>query len=265
MKANQLAISIALALALPTTAEVRAAELPEAEGSVQVRAAGGYLGVLLGPVPDAVRTQIGEVLPPGQGVLVREVTDDSPAATAGLQAYDILLSYDDQKLFSVDQLRRLIQADGPKKTVTLRVVRAGATNDIQVTLGEAQAQSQSEHAARAIPWMPTPRHGFSPNPQPGASAENWENFDSLSLRRLEDGRFKAEIQYLGTDGRVVKDEFTGTRGEIRKQVIKEQDLPPIERKQLLDALSGRDDFSGPGDWYVPHFYVPPWFYWQPSY
>lgn len=268
MKTNRLAISlaVALALALPAAATLVAAELPEAATPVQVQATGGYLGVVPGPVPEALRTQLGSVLPPGQGVLVREVADDSPAALAGLRTYDILLSYNDQKLFSADQLRQLVLAESPQTTVTLRVVRAGTTNDVKVTLAGTQTSAQADYASMGIPWMPTHRHHLRPHPPlPGAPADNWESFDSLSLQKLQDGRFKAEIQFLGTDGKLVRQEFTGSRDEIRAQVMKEKDLPPIERNQLLEALSARDDIFMPGDWYAPRFYLPPWLDWPPSY
>ena len=47
------------------------------------------------------------VLPKGQGVLVVQVTPDTPAAKAGLRPRDILVNYDDQKLYSPEQLIKL--------------------------------------------------------------------------------------------------------------------------------------------------------------
>jgi hypothetical protein len=63
----------------------------------------------------------------------------------------------------------------------------------------------------------------------------------------------------------VKQEFTGTRDAIRKQIVEQPDLPAAERYQLLDALSTRDVFFPPPGWFAPGFYMPQWFNWQPGF
>jgi membrane-associated protease RseP (regulator of RpoE activity) len=232
-----------------------------APAQMEEQATGGYLGVLLEPVPDALRAQLGSVLPSGQGVLIRDVEGNSPAARAGLRVYDIPISFNDQRIFSAQQLTRLVRADGPDKTVTLRVVRNGAAQDIQVTLGK------THEAAESAMRMPN-NHLLSPYAMfPGTATNNWESFDSISLKKLEDGNFKADIQYFGKDGKLVKQEFTGTRDAIRKQIVEQRDLPSAERNQLLEALSARDDlFAPPLGWTVPGFFMPPWFNnWQPDF
>ena len=257
MKSQSLAVLLAIVLAAPVATMVGAAELPTPSTRAQAQATGGYLGVLLGPVTDALRAQMRGVLPSGQGVMILNVIDDSPAAKAGLKAYDILISYNDQKLFSTEQLSHLVGSENPNTTVTLRVLRGGAVQDTRVTLGEAQAAPES-----AYPGMGMSMHRHPPLPHallPGAAGGNWESFDSMSLKKLRDGSFQAEIQYLGKDGKLVKQAFTGTRDAIREQILKQKDLPPAERNQLLDALSARDD------WVAPHFYLPQGFNWQPDF
>ena len=264
MKPSRLAVLLAMVLAAPLASTVVAADLSTAAAPVQAQAAGGYLGVLLGPVPDALRTQLGDVLPAGQGVLIRDVVDGSPAAKAGLKDYDILIGYNDQKLFSAEQITHLVRAESPNQTVTLKLVRNGTAQDTQVMLGEAPAAAES-----AYPHEMRPRHGQQLRPyaqSPGAAVDNWESFDSMSLKKLEDGSFKVEIQYLGKDGKLVKQEFTGSRDAIRQQIMEQPDLPPAERNQLLQALSARDVFfPPPPGWMAPGFSMPQWFNWQPGF
>ncbi len=59
-----------------------------------------HLGIGVESVPPALFSQLPDVLSKGQGVLVAQVAKDSPAAKAGLQPNDILLSFGDQKLYS---------------------------------------------------------------------------------------------------------------------------------------------------------------------
>lgn len=258
MKSRTLALSLAMTLAAPIAVPVVAADLSTsaALAHVQGQTTGGYLGVFLGPVPDALRAQLGSVLPSGQGVMIRDVAGDSPAAKAGLKVYDIPIRYNDQNIFSAHQLTHLVRADSPNKTVTLRVIRDGTAQDIPVTLGKVDVAAES--ALRS----PMDSHLLRPYaPLAGGAKDNWESFDSISLKKLEDGKFKAEIQYFGKDGKLVKQEFTGTRDTIREQIVEQPDLPSAERNQLLEALSARDEFFPlPAfGWVAPGFFMPPWF------
>ena len=265
MKSCTLAVSIAIALTVPFTTAVAAAEMsaPATPTQAQGQSTGGYLGVLLGPVSDALRAQLGSILPSGQGVMIRDVAGDSPAAKAGLKVYDIPIRYNDQNIFSAQQLTRLVRADSPDKTVTLRVIRDGTAQDISVTLGTAHVAAESAYR------MPMDSHLLRPYaPFPSASTGNWESFDSISLKKLDNGNFKAEIQYFGKDGKIVKQGFTGTRDAIREQIVEQADLPSVERNQLLEALSARDNFfpTPPLGWMAPGFFMPPWFSdWQPDF
>lgn len=261
MKSSRLALPLAIMLAAPLAAPVFAAEaaVPATPVQVQAPAAGAYLGVLLGPVPDALRAQLGEVLPSGQGVLIREVKNASPADQAGLQAYDVLIGYDDQKLFSAEQLTRLVRADRPDQKITLRVVRGGTVGDVEVALGQAPAAETAPPRKAAKSAQGRQLRPYAP--PAAAAADNWESFDSMSLNKLPDGSFKAEIQYLGEDGKLVKQEFSGSRDAIRQQIIDQADLPAAERQQLLDTLNPRDPFFPPPHWFAPGFYLPRGFGW----
>ncbi|MEZ6081498.1 MAG: PDZ domain-containing protein [Pirellulaceae bacterium] len=50
-----------------------------------------------------------EVSGEGRGVLVADVMDDSPVAKAGLRKHDVLVRYDDQDLYSPEQLVKRVQ------------------------------------------------------------------------------------------------------------------------------------------------------------
>ena len=269
MYAHRIAAAIAVVLAVPLANPLLAAAPTTATPSPVVQTAGAYLGVMLGPVPEGLRAQLGSVLPSGQGVMIEDVVEGSPAAKAGLQAYDILLSYGDQKLFSAEQLSRLVHADSARRSVTLQLVRNGTTSERKVVLGEAQADDTT-YARRGMPWLPRQhqyRHPMGPYyAQPSAGAtDNWETFDSLSLQKREDGSYRAEIQYLDANGELEKRQFTGSRDEIRDQLMRQKDLPPVERDQLLDALSARGDFAPMAPPFGRHLRPPPWLNWQPGF
>lgn len=89
-----------------------------------------WLGVLCGPVPQALRAHLD--LPEDTGLLVEDVVEEGPAEKAGLRVHDILLQAGDKNLQSpadlVDEVNRA--ADKP---LTLQVLRAGKKLELSVT------------------------------------------------------------------------------------------------------------------------------------
>jgi hypothetical protein len=93
----------------------------------------GYLGVSLGPVPEALADQLG--LKRGEGMLVTEVAEDSPAQRAGFEANDVIVKVDDQIVLAEEQLRKLIGYTTPGNPLTIGVIRKAKRQTLTATLG----------------------------------------------------------------------------------------------------------------------------------
>jgi serine protease Do len=118
------------------TLGTRITRLQEEKGEA-ARAAGTpesrpRLGVSVEPVTPAQAKELG--VSAGRGLLVKGVSDDSPAAKAGLRAGDILLEANRQALASVDDLKRVVEKEKSGSAVLLRVHRAKATMFVAVTV-----------------------------------------------------------------------------------------------------------------------------------
>lgn len=74
------------------------------------------------------------------GVLVAHVEDDSPAANAGLEVGDVLVSIDGKPVKSSWSLRELIAPKKADDKVSLEVVRDGARRTLQATLVEREGR-----------------------------------------------------------------------------------------------------------------------------
>lgn len=235
-----------------------AAKKQAEEGETHTGAA--YLGVGVDSLHPALVTHLPKTLVDGQGVLVAQVALDSPAAKAGIKEHDILLTYQDQKLFSPEQLVKLVQADKPGRKVELQVVREGKLDSYTVTLGERPRPSATSQPAPAPWWRELPRY-VMPGDRPRSNEKEdesqaagpWENFDSLTLKKLDGDRYRAEVEYLDKDGQKQHHEFEGTREEIRSQIKAEEDLPANEQQQLLRGLNLRDEPVMPDFWYGPRW------------
>jgi len=84
--------------------------------------------------------------PEGQGVLVRSVFADSPAAKAGLKAGDVITSVNGERIRSTAELRQKVAAKGDSNSVKLGVIRNKSELSITVEL-PAPAKAESHRVA----------------------------------------------------------------------------------------------------------------------
>jgi serine protease Do len=90
------------------------------------------LGVALAPPRVARRMRAAVGLEPRDGLLVRQVVDNSPAASAGLQRGDLLVRAADKPLAGMDDLFDAL--DGAGDTLALGFVRGTEERDVDVPL-----------------------------------------------------------------------------------------------------------------------------------
>jgi serine protease Do len=87
------------------------------------------------------------------GVLVASVEPGSPAEKAGLQAGDVILSFDGKPVQNANELPRIVAATKPGTGVALEVWRGGAKRQIKATLAEFPsdniAQQQSPEGRKS--------------------------------------------------------------------------------------------------------------------
>ncbi|MFA6287340.1 MAG: trypsin-like peptidase domain-containing protein [Opitutaceae bacterium] len=95
----------------------------------------GFLGVSTDTITPEVADQLG--LPKDtKGVLLSDISPDSPADKAGLKRNDAVLSIDGKPVASREDLRFVIAQSIPGSTVNLAVVRDGKPRTIAVALGK---------------------------------------------------------------------------------------------------------------------------------
>ena len=97
----------------------------------------GWIGVAIQDVDETTAKALG--LEHAMGALVGYVMPGQPAAQAGLEEGDIIVSVDGQKIEDSSALLRAIAAKKPKSSVELGVWRNGKTMTMNVVLGERQS------------------------------------------------------------------------------------------------------------------------------
>jgi serine protease Do len=94
------------------------------------------LGVAIAPNFVARRLRRAVGLPETDGLLIRDVVDDSPAARAGVAQGDLIVAASGQPIRTPDDLFDALQAAAGGGTIALTIIRGTDERIIQVTLGD---------------------------------------------------------------------------------------------------------------------------------
>ncbi len=104
---------------------------------------GSYLGV---DTRDVTADRVSALhLKEESGVEVTMVDQDAPAGKAGLKEHDVILTVNDQKVESVEQLRRLIREIPAGRTVAVGISREGQAMSVKATLAERNKLMGNNH------------------------------------------------------------------------------------------------------------------------
>ncbi|HPP73559.1 MAG TPA: trypsin-like peptidase domain-containing protein [Armatimonadota bacterium] len=96
-----------------------------------------WIGIAYISLTEEIASQFN--LPVNQGIIVREVQPDSPAARAGLQTGDIITRIEGRQITGASDLQREIRRKNVGDRMTFTVRRDGSTRTITVTLAERPA------------------------------------------------------------------------------------------------------------------------------
>jgi len=118
------------------------------------------------------------------GLLVNQVTRDSPADRAGLEKGDVILTYNSRTVTTPEQLRDLVRNTAPGRAIALGIWRDGARKSIDVKVGDVTDSGDNDSFDAPVP--PTPPSPPSP-PSPRSSVRI-ERGDDGDTRMWVDGK-----------------------------------------------------------------------------
>lgn len=99
----------------------------------------GWLGVNIRPMSKEIADVLGYETP--KGAVVEAVSKDSPAANAGLQKGDIILSFGETAIVELRDLTRAVAMTTPESGETITVLRKGKSVDLDVTIGTREPKA----------------------------------------------------------------------------------------------------------------------------
>jgi membrane-associated protease RseP (regulator of RpoE activity) len=194
---------------------------------------GGYwLGVQCTPPSDALRAQLD--LPEGHGLVIEQVIPDSPAAKAGLEKHDVLLSAGGKALDEVGALSKIV-SESEGKELALDLIRKGKKLTIQVTPGQRPKDQEGlferlpmELDHEVIKWLQRFRQGAIDG-QPG---ERLFGFD-FARPGVIVGRIHADVLELPKNTTI---SITKTGDSPAKITVRQDDKTYETTEDKLDAL-----------------------------
>ena len=125
-----------------------------------------------------------------EGVVIEDVRGQSPAAEAGLEVGDVMITFDGERIRSARQLARLVQETRSGRTVRAVVMREGARLELEVTPHTRSGLSIAGDLRRLRPdpgfRFPLPEIGM-----PRFDLEAW------AVRAVRPGRLGVGVQEIG--------------------------------------------------------------------
>jgi serine protease Do len=99
----------------------------------------GFLGIVIQPLTAELAESFGTQQ--GEGILVAQVTEDSPAGKAGLRQGDVIVAYRGEPVTDVGNFRNRVALTAPGSSEELTIVREGQRQTLEVTIGTLNAEA----------------------------------------------------------------------------------------------------------------------------
>lgn len=129
--------SVGIGFAIPASAATAIIDSLKNNGAVTR----GWLGVQIQPVTDELAESLG--LAEARGAIISDVTEDSPALSAGLKSGDTILKVDGKDVADARDLARKVAQISPGDSVPVTIVRDGKTMDVSVRIGTMPGEQRA--------------------------------------------------------------------------------------------------------------------------
>jgi S1-C subfamily serine protease len=144
------------------------------------------------------------------GAVIKDVQPDTPAARAGLQAGDVVVRYQGERVESAAALTRMVRETPAGRRVEMDVNRNGSVQRLSATLEKGGGMHRWAEGLRGLedldielPAMP-PMPDIPPVPPIPPVAREFEGGDFRRLLRESGGARKLGIQYQEVSGQLAR-------------------------------------------------------------
>ena len=192
---------------------------------------GSYLGVNVGDVEDGDRPTGA-----GEGAVVTEVVDGAPAAAAGIEAGDVIVEFDGERIRGARQLTRVVRETPAGRSVAAIVFRDGARVTVNVTPGERPRPDWRANLRRMEILEPDAAESFLWRGDT-ALLEGLPDMVNGALMSLA-GRARLGIRGESVDGQLA--EFFGVSAGVLVRHVEEETVAAAAGLRAGDVITAID-------------------------
>ncbi len=109
----------------------------------------GWIGVMIQDVDEKVVRK--QKLNSEEGAYIKEVVEEGPADSAGVQERDVIIEFNGKKIFDSDDLTRAVRRTPPNTEVKLVLLRNGEKKTLQLVVGR---NKERRHSIFKMPQIP---------------------------------------------------------------------------------------------------------------
>lgn len=193
----------------------------------------GWLGVRVAPVTPEIAQRNG--MPNPNGAMVTRVSDDSPAARAGLRPGDVVVTYDNKPVTNDRFLTRYVADTAINKSVKIEFFRDGRKVAVNATILRLQESTPVARASATTPGGPDEDSGRA-----NASRAVSGRVMGMTLAELTADmrtRFKIEGSVRGLVVTAVDNGSDATGKVLPGDVVVEMAFEPVETVGEAQALA----------------------------
>ncbi len=199
-----------------------------------------YIGVMLDNLSDQLGNYFG--IKDGDGALITEVVEDSPAQKAGLAAGDVILKVDNKKVEDAGDVSDLIEDHEKGDQVAVTVMRDHREKDITVEVGETDSPrfggyqffQGPDMAAITVPKLRGLQYGNFNDEDFDFDFDNGEFAEQMKQLARELKNMKLEFK---SDVTVDKDELKAEMEQLKKEL---QEMKQELKRELENMKNDRD-------------------------
>lgn len=192
-----------------------------------------YLGVVTAPIPDMLAAHLR--LKTDEGVIVKSVMPDGPAAKAGVAVHDVITGIGGRPIGSHEDLSKEVAAHKPGEAVHLDLIHEGKPAGADITLGVRPAELA---AFESRPLDQLKLEGIPEELAERVRDMIQGNLGRLDMRFGEDGNLEAGPQ-LNEAMRDMKRHMEKAMEELDLKGIKEKGQIDVKQGATIKMLDGQ--------------------------
>jgi len=160
----------------------------------------GYLGIVIQQLTPELAESFD--IDAGQGILVAQVSESSPAEKAGLRQGDVIVAYRGEPVREIGNFRNRVSLTRPGSTEEVAVLRAGKRKTLKVTIGrltddkpidQGPAQSADEIGLTVQTLTPQLADQFDARPGEGVVVTHVRSGSIAAMAGIEPGTVISQV------------------------------------------------------------------------